>query len=324
MPIRRHGRGFEVRVQYLGRRVSRSFGSYRDAQDFERRHRNRIADHRVGRTAEYSLEEAIERWLYGEAKALRSHRHLENMVRVMLPYITGRKLSELIEAAEAIKEAGIEKKLKPHTINRRLAILRRVGRIARRRWKWIETDVAGELEFLPGEEPRYVQATEEQAEKLLHAARGRTREAIRWAVLTGLRQGELRTLTPANFHNGSIVLTKNKTGRPRIVPLAPGLRQEDFPYDLTDNEVARDFREARERAGMPWLQFKDLRRTFGSWIVQKTRSLAYAQDLLGHSTPTITKKHYAHLLEGNLREAVSTLPNLAGMARGKNRRKKVA
>jgi integrase len=324
MPIRRHGTGFEVRVQYLGRRISRSFGSYRDAQEYERRHRNRIADHRVGRAAEHSLEEAIERWLYGEAKLLKSHRHLENMVRVMLPHITGKKLTEIPEAAEAIKEAGIEDGLRPHTINRRLAILRRVGRIAKRRWKWLDTDVAGELEFLPGEDPRYVQATEEQAEKLMKAAKGRTREAIRWAVLTGLRQGELRTLTAANFHDGAIVITKNKTGRPRRVPLAPGLKAEAFPYGLTDNEVARDFREARTRAGMPWLQFKDLRRTFGSWIVQKTRSLAYAQDLLGHSTPVITKKHYAHLIEGNLREAVNTLPNFAGMARGRTSRKKAA
>ena len=324
MPIRRHGRGFEVRVQYTGRRISRTFGSYRDAQDFERRHRNRIADHRVGRTAQYSLEEAIERWLYGEAKLLRSHRHLENMVRVMLPHITGRKLTELTEAAEAIKEAGIKDGLQPHTINRRLAILRRVGRIARRRWKWLDQDIAGELEFLPGEEPRYVKATQEQAEKLLKAARGRTREAIRWAVLTGLRQGELRALKPHDFQNGAIVLTKNKTGRPRRVPLAEGLTPDDFPYGLTDNEVARDFREARRRAGMPWLQFKDLRRTFGSWIVQKTRSLAAAQDLLGHSTPVITSKHYAHLLEGNLRAAVRTLPTFAGLTRGKNRRKKAA
>lgn len=324
MPIRRHGRGFEVRVQHVGRRISRTFGSYRDAQDFERRHRNRIADHRVGRTAQYSLEEAIERWLYGEAKLLRSHRHLENMVRVMLPHITGRKLTEIPEAAEAIKEAGIREGLKPHTINRRLAILRRVGRIAKRRWKWLDQDVAGELEFLPGEEPRYVQATQAQAEKLLAAARGRTREAIRWAVLTGLRQGELRTLAPHHFQGGAIVITKNKTGKPRRVPLAAGLRAEDFPYGLTDNEVARGFREARKRAGMPWLQFKDLRRTFGSWIVQRTRSLKAAQDLLGHATPTITAIHYAHLLEGNLREAVDTLPNLAGMTRGQNRRKKAA
>jgi integrase len=324
MPIRRHGRGFEVRVQYLGRRISRSFESFRDAQDYERRHRNRIADHRVGRTAQYSLEEAIERWLYGEAKLLKSHRHLENMVRVMLPHITGRKLSEIPEAAEAVKEAGIKDGLKPHTINRRLAILRRVGRIARRRWKWLDVDVSGEIEFLPGEDPRYVQATQEQAEKLLKAAKGRTREAIRWALLTGLRQGELRALTRANFHDGAIVITKNKTGRPRRVPLAPELDPDAFPYGLTNNEVARDFRESRARAGMPWLQFKDLRRTFGSWIVQKTRSLAYAQDLLGHSTPVITRKHYAHLIEGNLREAVDTLPSFAGTARRREKRKKAA
>lgn len=324
MPIRPHGRGWEVRVQHAGSRTSRTFGRYKDAQEFERRVKQQVADHRVGRASQHSLEEAVERWLYGEAKALRSHRNLENKVRAILPHIQGRQLAEIADAAEAVKEAGIESELAIATINRRLAILRRVARLAYRRWRWLEHDESGRIQLLPGEEPRYVQATPEQAEKLLAAATGRSREGIRWGMLTGLRAGELRAVEPHHFQKGSLVITRGKTNRPRIVPLAAGLRAQDFPYGLTAYDIEERFRAAREAAGMPWLQFRDLRRTFGSWIVQRTRSLKAAQDLLGHTSMAITARHYAHLLEGDLRGAVNKLPRLAGLTRGRARKKKIA
>jgi len=45
-----------------------------------------------------------------------------------------------------------------------------------------------------------------------------------------------------------------------------------------------------------------------SWIVQETRSLKAAQDLLGHTTPQITAKHYAHFLDDHLEAAIAELP----------------
>lgn len=327
MPIRKHGAGWEVRVQFGGpeNRPSRSFGTYRDAQDYERRLKQRIEDHRVGRTPRYSLEEALARWLEGEAKALRSHSNLVNKVRVIYPHAQGRQLVEVADVAEAVTKAGLAAGLKVATINRRLAVLRRVARLAHRKWKWLEHDEAGRIQLLSGEEPRYVQATPEQAERLLKAAKGRTRAAILWAASTGLRKSELQRVEPHHFQGGFLsVLRKTKTGKPRRVPLQAGLRAHDFPYGLTSTEVGKDYRDARERAGMAWLQFRDLRRTFGSWIVQRTRSLKAAQDLLGHTTIAITAAHYAHLLEGDLRAAVDTLPVLAGMARGRNKKKKAA
>jgi integrase len=190
-------------------------------------------------------------------------------------------------------------------------------RLAFRKWRWLEHDEAGRIQLLPGEEPRYVQASPEQADRLILAARGRTREAIRWAIGTGLRKSELKAVQPHHFKGDSLEVTKTKTGKPRSVPLQVGLKAKDFPYGLTDAELEKGFQEARRRAGMPWLQFRDLRRTFGSWVVQTSRSLKLAQDLLGHTTPVITGKHYAHLLEGDLRKAVNRLPKVAGLGRKK-------
>lgn len=322
MPIRRHGQNWEVRVQRGGRRLSRSFRSRRDASEFERRTLQGIEDSRVGRLPTYTLEEAIDRWLGGEAKSLKSFRNLQNKVRAIYPQIRGRMLTEVADVAEAVIKASAG--LKPATVNRRLALLRRVARLAHRRWRWLEHDEAGRIALLPGEEARYVQATPAEADKLIAAARGRTREAILWASMTGLRAGELKGLQPDNFKNGSIVLTKTKTGKPRMVPLPKGLSASSFPYGLTGTELGKAFRAARSKAGMPWLQFRDLRRTFGSWIIQRTQSIALAQDLLGHTTPVITRRHYAHLLEGDLRKAIDKLPKLAGMKRGRLGKKKAA
>lgn len=71
MPVRRHGKTWEARVQFGGRRLSRSFANRRDAFEWERRTRGRLEDSRVGRTPGYSLEEALHRWLTGEAAVLR-------------------------------------------------------------------------------------------------------------------------------------------------------------------------------------------------------------------------------------------------------------
>ena len=116
------------------------------------------------------------------------------------------------------------------------------------------------------------------------------------------------------------MVTQTKTGRTRLIPLPAGLTKDSFPFGLTKSELRKGFERARAAAGMTWLQMRDLRRTFGSWIVQRTGSLKAAQELLGHSTVAITSRHYAHLLPGHLQEAVDTLPKLrAGKARGRKK-----
>jgi integrase len=325
MPIRRHGKGWEVRIRRVKPEISRSFRSYRDAAEFERRALQRLSDHRVGRTPQYTLEEALDRWLGNEAKALRSFDNLQDKVRAIYPFVRGRRLSEVGEVCQSITQEGVSRGLRPATINRRLAILRRVARLAHRKWDWMDVDLAAKITLLPGEEPRYVQASPEQADKLLKAAKGKTRQAILWAVLTGLRTSELLRVERHHFKDGSLmVLEDTKTGNPRAVPLQRDLSASNFPWGLTSTDVEKRFRQARSKAGMPWLQFRDLRRTFGSWIVQKTKSLKAAQELLGHSTIAITAKHYAHLLDEDRRKAIRTLPSFAGTARGRAKRKKAA
>lgn len=318
MPVRAHGKGYQARIQVGGQRLVSTHKTKKDAQEWERRQRDRITDTRIGRTPAYGLDEAVARWLENEAKQLKSYRNLIDKVRTMEAHIQGRRLTDVCAVADAVKKAGLEQGLLPATINRRLAILRRVAKLAFRIWEpaWLDRDLGSKIKLLPGEQPRFIQATPTQVRALMMAAEPRIAAYIEFAALSGFRRGELFSLTPEHFKDGAIVFTKStKGGRPRIVPLPAGLTAKRFPFGMGEQELRAGFEAARAKAGLDGMQFRDLRRTFGSWIVQRTKSLKAAQDLLGHTTSQITSRHYAHLLEGDLRDAVKSLPNLATRAK---------
>lgn len=319
MPVRPHAGKWEARVQHAGRRASRTFGTRRDALEWERRYRQRLEDRRVGRTPAYGLEEALARWLTGEARALRSHADLVDKVRTIYAFAKGRALSEIVDVAEALKADAIIRRSASATVNRKLAVLRRVARLAFRQWGWLEEPLGDRIVLLPGERARHVYLTHVQARKLLRAARGRVRDAILLALLAGLRRGELLRLKAADRRDGTLWLADTKSGRPRAVPLPPELASIRLPLDLTRAGLRWGFEAARAKAGLEGLRFHDLRHTYASWLVQSGSPMAAVRDLLGHSSLAVTSR-YSHLAPEHLAAAVAALPRIsAGTARGKKK-----
>lgn len=327
MSVRRKGRGWEIRFQHAGSPVSRLVrGAKTDAQRIERELRTRLERGAPG-LARHTIEDALIRWLENEARGLRSYENLKDKTRQLLPY-AGALLENTAGVVETIKRDSLVKGLAPATVNRRLAVLRRICRLAYEEWKWLEKPI--KVRLMPGERERDVQATPAQVQTLMqHCADPRVRSAVQLAALTGLRQGELLGLTPAHVRGDRIVLgTQTKTGKPRSIPLAreAAAIAARLPLGLDYPALRKGFEAARTTAGLPWLQWRDLRRTFGSWIVQKTGSLKAAQDLLGHTSMQITARHYAHLLDAHLEEAVAGLPQLGNNweKSRRSRRKKAA
>ena len=125
MPVRKRGDVWYVRLQVRGVRIERAAGPRReDARALEAQIRSQALDQRLGRAPERTLTEAVVAWLKGEARALRSYQNLLDKVEAIRPHLDGKPLSAAIEAANAIKADGLERGLKPATINRRLAIVR--------------------------------------------------------------------------------------------------------------------------------------------------------------------------------------------------------
>lgn len=218
MPVRKRGDIWHVRVQIAGQRIERTTGrgaTRADALALEAQIRRDHVDGRVGRAPKRTIDQAVARWLTGDAALLKSHANLVGKVAAIESAITGQPLARIVEVAEAIKADGIRDKLNPATINRRLAILRRVANLASAQWGWLDTDLGRRIKLLPCESARHIYLTPKEVERLAtKCEHPRVADAIRLAAMSGLREGELLGITPDQVRDGCIALgPRTKTGR---------------------------------------------------------------------------------------------------------------
>lgn len=330
MPVRKRGRTWHIDVTPLGgqrTRASAGRGATREqALELEAKIR---ADHhagRVGRASRHTVSEAFTRWLTGEALGLAYYDDIVSKVKAWKPHLKEDPLERAADVAERAKAKWREEDLDVITINRRLAALRRVVNLAWKKWGWLDRPIA--IEMAGKELPRTVRLTPQQARKFFTSFDKGDKDARDWwllDVLTGLRPGELKALEPENRRRRRLTIVASKTGRERSVPLTPdalAVAKRALLKKVTPDRLRYAFERARDRASMTWLQPRDLRRTFGSWIVQRTKSLKVAQELLGHASIAITAQHYALLLDEHLEQAVGTLPRFAVTTASQSRKAK--
>ena len=73
----------------------------------------------------------------------------------------------------------------------------------------------------------------------------------------------------------------------------------------TPMQVSRALREACRTATIdPPIQFRQLRTTYGSLLLNADAPLSTISELLGHKDTRMTRRHYAHLLWDKLKETV--------------------
>ena len=74
-----------------------------------------------------------------------------------------------------------------------------------------------------------------------------------------------------------------------------------------DSNTHKKWKTIRARAGLPDLRFHDLRCVFSSTLQAQGVQLSTVQELLEHSSPDLTKKHYTNV-DALLRPGVERLP----------------
>ena len=200
--------------------------------------------------------------------------------------------------------------MSPCTVNRELALLSHLLRLAHDEWNALaEVPRIRRLEEPQGR-LRWLDPDEEA--RLLAACR-RSRNAQLYAITilaleTGMRQGEVFGLTweRVDFSRGVIQLEVTKSGRRREIPMRqivndvlsalPGARQGR----LWTHGARHAFEAAVVRARLDNFRFHDCRHHFASWFIMRGGSLAALKALLGHSNFQMTLR-YAHLAPDHLR-----------------------
>lgn len=228
-------------------------------------------------------------------------------------WIEGRRASEARQVA-----AQIVKDLKGHyataTINRSLSTLRKALGLAFEEGLTREHYGAA-IKRLPEHNARDVFLTLDQVKKLADHASPAMGAFLWVAVFTGLRRNEIIRLQPTDITRDLIVVQagNTKTLKTRAVPIIPAVRPwlKQVPLSLTAEGVKTGFRRAREAAGMPHVQFRDLRRSCGSLLVQAGVDIFVVSKILGHSSVRVTETHYAHLQVKQMKEGLAKLNHLA-------------
>jgi integrase len=223
------------------------------------------------------------------------------------------------------------KRISAVTIKRDLAFLSSVMSEAET-WEWIQHNpvkpyIRGRRQkgvMVEGEgRDRYL--SHEEEDSLLAAAPDTIRDAIIFAIDTGLRAEEQWSLTRADFNwarrRVRVDAKVAKSSKSRWVPLldrswaiAERLRasnRSDFVFWRYDGErvghtwAYRELQKAAGLAGIDNLEWHDLRRTCGCRLLQDhDMPMAKVSQWLGHSSVKVTEKHYAFLSIEDLERSI--------------------
>jgi integrase len=312
MAIRKISKGWQVDVTDRGQnvRIRRNFSTQKEAKEAEAKIRLELKNAVLPKT---SIERALEAYLTGEALSLKDYNSVKSKARSILPFIAGKSFDEIGQITDDIKRSMLGNNLKPATINRRLALLKRVTNLAFD-WGWLEQPVARRVKLLPGEESRHYYLTVDQVQALADLCPV-TGDIIRIAAYTGLRRGELFRLNDTNLKDDFIVLMSDtKTNKPRLIPIPDQIKELvksiEWPLDsLFDYRLRDEFESARLELGLKHIRFHDLRHTYASLLAQAGATLQLIGKAMGHSTPVMTDR-YAHLVADNLRDLADKFASL--------------
>ena len=179
--------------------------------------------------------------------------------------------------------------------------------------------------------------TDAEAIRLVKSCRPDLRRLVQAALITGARYGELRALKAqdVNLKTAQVYISQSKSGKPRHIPLNPegldlfrnvvtGKTGDELLFVKHDgqtwskNHHVRPLAEACRAAKVsPMIAFHELRHTYASHLAQAGVDLLTISKLLGHSDTRTTSKHYAHLADRTLAQAVTKLPSFGGGRKSK-------
>jgi len=275
----------------------------------------------LGQKPRRTLEEAFDRFLE-ERKHKRTAREDWRFADWWKSKLKVQWLDEV--TPDLVKEIrdGEASKVKPATVNRKLAFLRAVVLTAYREWQWIES--APKFRLLPGEVQRRRFLQPHEVLRLVEALPEPYASAAMFAVSTGLRQANVLGLRWDDVNLAKRVATfpeqVMKNGLPFSCPLnetAVGVIRRQLgkhdtyvfckPDGLRVKAVpSKMWKRALEQAGLDDVRWHDLRHTWASLMRQAGVGLDDLQELGGWESRIMVQR-YAHLDVSHLTTVASVL-----------------
>jgi len=274
-----------------------------------------------------TLMELVDRYISEHAVRRANYRRELTSVKTLKAFFGNPMLDQVTpKRIVAYKNHRYTNGVKPATINRELATLKKAFNLARREWEWCTDNPVCRVSMERENNTRDRWLTVDEETHLLNAAAPWLRELMLFAVHSGMRMGEILGLTWAgvDLFRRIVTVFKSKNGERRSIPLnqtaldllkhKAGSRSVEtelvFPSNaqtrLNASNISRSLNLALEKAKMTNFHFHDLRHTCATRMVQAGVDLYKVQRLLGHKSPIMTQR-YAHHYPESLRDGVEAL-----------------
>ncbi len=212
------------------------------------------------------------------------------------------------------------------TVNRELALLKRMFNLAIDWDLYLGSNPVRKVKFFQEINLGFRVLTTQEETKFLASATPYIQDIAIFALNTGLRIGEILTLTweRVDLEKNLLNVFAHKTHKIRPVPVntearrilefwAMGKRNEFVFYNHeTGNpfvDLKAGFALACRKAGIEGVTWHTLRHTFASRLLERGADIVTVQQLLGHSTVTVTMR-YTHTNLDSKRSAVAKLESI--------------
>jgi integrase len=173
--------------------------------------------------------------------------------------------------------------------------------------------------FRNTDQPRKRFLSVAESKRLLNACPPDFRQIVNGALLTGMRYGELCRLAVGDYADKAVTVLVSKSGRSRRIPLTT--EGVEFFERLTVGRAGDDIMFVKNGGGRwkvnnqtYWMRFAckraritppacfhDLRRSYGSLLINAGASMGAISAALGHNDQRMTERAYAHLLDSTVR-----------------------
>jgi len=240
----------------------------------------------------------------------------ENYGNKTLIEITPALLTEVKE--DLLNEVTFRKKNRSSaTVNRYFSSLGRAFALACQEWQWINENPFQRVSKLKESGGRTRFLSREELHSLLECCKQNKNTNLYGMVLIaasmGLRFGETANLQwkHIDFENGFVTLEKTKNGDSRAVPLPDQLatylkhldyskHPDAFLFPSKDpsrrhppSMIRKAFQNALKMVGIENFKYHDLRHTCASHLAMNGATQGELMEILGHRSPTMTRR-YAH------------------------------
>lgn len=218
------------------------------------------------------------------------------------------------------------------TVNRYFSTLSKAFSLAAKSWGWITETPFKRIYKLPENPGRTRFLTQEELITLLEQCKCNKNDNLYGMVLIagtmGLRFGEIAKLQweHIDFEHEFMTIAISKNGDSRVVPLTDQVSsylkersasktQKELlfpPKNLLKHHqyslIRKAFQKALDLANIKDFKFHDLRHTCASHLAMNGASQGELMDILGHNSPTMTKR-YAHYSKKHIKRLMQKTSN---------------